>query len=204
MTRGFVVWLTGLSGSGKTTIARTLEFALKSMNRCVVVLDGDEIRRHLSADLGFSKRDRELNVERVAYLSHLLSRSGIITIVALISPFRRSRDNARKIIGDFVEVWVKCSLNTCKERDPKGLYAKVVNGEITNFTGIDQDYEIPFKPELILDTDKETSFECSQKVMQELEVLGYLDTSIARSSSGNGSSNYSITTTATASRSPRM
>src|SRR5215204_700503 len=204
MARGFVVWLTGLSGSGKTTVARTVEDALKSMNRSVVVLDGDEIRRHLSADLGFSKRDRELNVERVAYLSHILSRSGIITVVALISPFRTSRDHARKLIGDFVEVWVKCSLETCKKRDPKGLYAKVMTGEITNFTGIDQDYEIPFKPELILDTDKETSFECSQKVMQELEVLGYLDTSIARSSSGNGSSNYSITTTATASRSPRM
>ena len=96
MTRRFVVWLPGLSGSGKTTIARTLEDALKSMNRCVVVLDGDEIRRHLSPDLGFSKRDRELNVERVAYLSHILSRSGIITIVALISPFRTSRDYARK------------------------------------------------------------------------------------------------------------
>jgi adenylylsulfate kinase len=121
MARGFVVWLTGLSGGGKTTIARTIEDALKSMNRSVVVLDGDEIRKNLSPDLGFSKRDRELNVERVAYLSHILSRSGIITIVALISPFRTSRDYARKLIGDFVEVWIKCSLETCKKRDPKGL-----------------------------------------------------------------------------------
>lgn len=175
MARGFVVWLTGLSGSGKTTIARTVEDALKSMNRCVVVLDGDEIRKHLSSDLGFSKRDREINVERVAYLSHILSRSGIITIVALISPFRTSRENARKLIGDFVEVWVKCSLETCKKRDPKGLYAKVMTGEITNFTGIDQNYEIPFKPELILDTDKETSSECSKRIMQELKNLGYLE-----------------------------
>ncbi len=184
MSKGFVVWLTGLSGSGKTTIARTVENAIKrSVNRCVVVLDGDEIRKHLSTDLGFSKRDRELNIERVAHLSHILSRSEIITIVALISPFRRSRDNARKIIGkgNFVEVWVKCSLETCKERDPKGLYAKVMNGEITNFTGIDQGYEIPPKPELILDTDKETPFECSQKIIQELEDLGYLDTNIASS-----------------------
>ena len=108
--KNIVVWLTGLSGSGKTTIARTIEDALKNRSRSVVVLDGDEIRRHLSPDLGFSKRDRELNVERVAYLSHILSRSGIITIVALISPFRTSRDHARKLIGDFVEVWVKCSL----------------------------------------------------------------------------------------------
>ena len=176
MTRGFVVWLTGLSGSGKTTIARTVEEALKSMNRrCVVVLDGDEIRRHLSPDLGFSKRDRELNVERVAYLSHILFRSGIITIVALISPFRTSRDHARKLIGDFVEVWVKCSLETCKKRDPKGLYAKVMMGEITDFTGIDQNYEIPFNPEIVLDTDKETSLQCSERILQKLKDLGYLE-----------------------------
>jgi adenylylsulfate kinase len=176
MTRGFVVWLTGLSGSGKTTIARTVEEALKSMNRrCVVVLDGDEIRRHLSPDLGFSKRDRELNVERIAYLSHILSRSGIITIVALISPFRASRDDARKLVGDFVEVWVKCSLETCKKRDPKGLYAKVVMGGITDFTGIDQNYEIPFNPEITLDTDKETSLQCSERILQKLKDLGYLE-----------------------------
>ena len=176
MARRFVVWLTGLSGSGKTTIARTIEDALKSMNRSVVVLDGDEIRRHLSPDLGFSKRDRELNVERVAYLSHILSRSGIITIVALISPFRTSRDYARKLIGDFVEVWVNCSLETCKKRDSKGLYAKVMTGEITNFTGIDQNYEIPFNPEIILDTDKETSpLQCSQRILQKLKDLGYLE-----------------------------
>jgi adenylyl-sulfate kinase len=175
MARGFVVWLTGLSGGGKTTIARTIENALKSMNRGVVVLDGDEIRRHLSPDLGFSKRDRELNVERVAYLSHILSRSGIITIVALISPFRTSRDYARKLIGDFVEVWVKCSLETCKKRDPKGLYAKVMMGEITDFTGIDQNYEIPLNPEIIVDTDKETPLQCSQRILQKLKDLGYLE-----------------------------
>lgn len=175
MAKGLVVWLTGLSGSGKTTVARTVEDALKSMNRCVVVLDGDEIRRHLSSDLGFSRKDRELNVERVANLSHILSRSGIITIVALISPFRNSREYARKIVGDFVEVWVKCSLETCKKRDPKGLYAKVKMGEITNFTGIDQDYEIPLNPEITLDTDRETLQQCSQKIMQELKHLGYLE-----------------------------
>ena len=175
MHRGLVVWLTGLSGSGKTTVARTVEDALKRMNhRCVVVLDGDEIRRHLNTDLGFSKRDREIHIERVAYLSHILSRSGIITIVALISPLRTSRDSARKLLGDFVEVWVKCSLETCRKRDPKGLYAKVEMGEITNFTGIDQDYEIPLNPEITLDTDKETLQQCSQKIMQKLKDLGYL------------------------------
>ena len=175
MPRGLVVWLTGLSGSGKTTIARTVEDVLKRMNhRCVVVLDGDEIRRHLNTDLGFSKRDRELHIERVTYLSHILSRSGIITIVALISPIRTSRDSARKLLGDFVEVWVKCSLETCRKRDPKGLYAKVKMGEITNFTGIDQDYEIPLNPEITLDTDKETLQQCSQKIMQKLKDLGYL------------------------------
>jgi adenylylsulfate kinase len=175
MARGLVVWLTGLSGSGKTTIARNVEDMLKSMNRCVVVLDGDEIRKHISSDLGFSKKDRELNVERVAYLSHILFRSGIITIVALISPFRASRDYARKLVGDFVEVWVKCSLETCKKRDPKGLYAKVTAGEITNFTGIDQEYEIPLNPDIILDTDEKTPFECSQKILQKIKDLGYLE-----------------------------
>jgi adenylylsulfate kinase len=177
MAKGFVVWLTGLSGSGKTTIARTVEGALKSADHCVVVLDGDEIRRHLSTDLGFSKRDREQNVERVAYLSHILSRSGIITIVALISPFRESRGYARKLIGDFVEVWVKCSLETCKKRDPKGLYAKVKAGEINDFTGIDQNYEVPFNPEIVLDTDKEESspIQCSERILQKLKELGYLD-----------------------------
>jgi adenylylsulfate kinase len=176
MARGCVVWLTGLSGSGKTTIARTVEDALNNMNRCAVVLDGDEIRRHLSPDLGFSKRDRELNVERVSYLSHVLSRSGIITIVALISPFRASRDSARKLVGDFVEVWVKCSLETCKKRDPKGLYANVTAGKITNFTGIDQDYEIPLNPEIVLDTDKETSpVQCSERILQKLKDLGYVN-----------------------------
>lgn len=177
MPKGLVVWLTGLSGSGKSTIARTVENTLKNMNHhCVVVLDGDEIRRHLNPDLGFSKRDREIHIERVAYLSHILSRSGIITIVALISPFRTSRDYARKILGgDFIEVWVKCSLETCKKRDPKGLYAKVKMGEITNFTGIDQDYEIPLNPEITLDTDKETVQQCSQKMLQKLKDLGYLE-----------------------------
>jgi adenylylsulfate kinase len=175
MARGLVVWLTGLSGSGKTTIARNVEDTLKSMNRCVVVLDGDEIRKHISSDLGFSKKDREQNVERVAYLSHILFRSGIITIVALISPFRASRDYARKLVGDFVEVWVKCSLETCKKRDPKGLYAKVTAGEITNFTGIDQEYEIPLNPDIILDTDEKTPLECSQKILQKIKDLGYLE-----------------------------
>lgn len=109
-------------------------------------------------------------MERVAYLSHILSRSGVITIVALISPFRTSRDYARKLVGDFVEVWVKCSLETCKKRDPKGLMR-----EITNFTGIGQDYEIPINPEITLDTDKETVQQCSQKIMQKLKDLGYLE-----------------------------
>lgn len=175
MARGVVVWLTGLSGGGKSTIARTIEDELKGANRCVVVLDGDEIRRHLNPDLGFSKRDREINVERVAYLSHILSRSGIITIVALISPFRTSRDYARKLIGDFVEVWVKCSLETCIKRDPKGLYAKAKMGEITDFTGIHQDYEIPLNPEIIVDSDRETPLQCSQRILQNLRELQYLE-----------------------------
>ncbi|MGH9979290.1 MAG: adenylyl-sulfate kinase, partial [Nitrososphaeraceae archaeon] len=140
-TEGVVIWLTGLSGSGKTTTGKALEKYFRDKGFKVEFLDGDELRRTISSELGFSKEDRETHARRVAYLGQLLSRNGVITIVALISPYRAFREYARSLIGNFVEVWVHCSLETCIKRDPKGLYKNASRGSITNMTGIQAPYE---------------------------------------------------------------
>ena len=163
--RGLVIWLTGLSGSGKTTTGRTLEKHLREKGYKVELLDGDELRRTISSELGFSKEDRETHAKRVAYLSDLLSRNGIITIVALISPFRAFRKYARDLVGNFVEVWVQCSLETCMKRDPKGLYRDASKGELKNMTGVQQAYEPPLHPEIIVNTEKESPEECAEKII---------------------------------------
>jgi len=172
MNQGFTIWLTGLPGSGKTTIARLLEANLERLSSdnpiYVEVLDGDEVRRNLSPDLGFTKEDREIHAGRVAYISKLLSRNGVIAIVALISPYRTFRENARKLIGTFIEVYVKCSLNTCIERDPKGLYKQSMKGEISNLTGIQDDYEEPSNPEVIVNTEEESPEESVKKILEAL------------------------------------
>src|SRR6266542_4008541 len=152
---GLVIWLTGLPGSGKTTTARFLEKELRFRGLRVETLDGDEVRRNLSPDLGFSRLDREVHAKRVSYVSLLLSRNGIVTIVALISPFQSIRDSARGLIGRFVEVWVKCSVETCSKRDPKGLYKQAQEGKVSSFTGIQDPYEPPVNPEIIIDTEHE-------------------------------------------------
>ncbi|MFA0741310.1 MAG: hypothetical protein DFNUSKGM_001420 [Candidatus Fervidibacter sacchari] len=172
--RGFVVWLTGLSGAGKTTIANALAERLKSLGYKVEILDGDVVRQHFSKGLGFSKEDRIENIKRVAYVAHLLARNGVSVIVALISPYREGRNYARQLIGDFVEVYVKCPLNVLIERDVKGLYAKALRGEIQNFTGISDPYEPPENPEVIVETDKETVQESTDKILKALTDLGYL------------------------------
>ncbi|MCS3919136.1 adenylyl-sulfate kinase [Fervidibacter sacchari] len=172
--RGFVVWLTGLSGAGKTTIANALAERLKSLGYKVEILDGDVVRQHFSKGLGFSKEDRIENIKRVAYVAHLLARNGIVVIVALISPYREGRNYARQLIGDFVEVYVKCPLNVLIERDVKGLYAKALRGEIQNFTGISDPYEPPENPEVVVETDKETVEESVSKIWQALVELGYI------------------------------
>jgi adenylylsulfate kinase len=171
---GFVIWLSGLPGSGKTTIAKFLENELRSQGLQVETLDGDEVRRSLSPELGFSKLDRNVHAMRVAYISLLLSRNGVITIVALISPFRSIRDSARKVIGRFVEVWVKCSVETCSKRDPKGLYKLAQQGKLSNFTGIQDPYESPINPEITIDTEHESPDVCGKKIIAALKGLKYL------------------------------
>jgi adenylylsulfate kinase len=175
MSAGLVFWLTGLPGSGKTTIARILEERIKSMHLPVEVLDGDEVRRNLSPELGFTRDDRETHAKRVVYLSKLLSRNGIITIVALISPYRQFRDAARQTIGDhFMEIWVKATSDTCRKRDPKGLYKKAAEGKLAALTGVSDPYEPPLNPELVIDTETESPNESAKKILDYLLNKGYL------------------------------
>lgn len=175
MDKGFVVWLTGLPGSGKTTIAGLLAGRLRGMGLKVEVLDGDEVRRWLSPEAGFSREDRIRHLRRVAYVAHLLARNGVAVIASFVSPYRETRDRAREIIGNFVEVYVKCSLKTCIMRDPKGLYKRALKGEISNMTGIQDPYEEPLNPEVVVDTEKYTPEECCEKIIEALKVKGYLD-----------------------------
>jgi adenylylsulfate kinase len=175
MDKGFVVWLTGLPASGKTTIAVDLEQELRDRGKRVEVMDGDEVRKGLSRDLGFSKEDREIHAMRVAFVSKLLSRNGVAVIVALISPYRSFRQAIREDIDDFIEIFVRCPVDECAKRDPKGLYAKALAGEIKDFTGVDDPYEDPENPELILDTYAEETAESVAKVLDWLSGRGYLD-----------------------------
>ena len=173
--KGFTIWFTGLSGSGKTTLSRMVESELRRRGiRKVESLDGDVIRTHLSKGLGFSKEDRDANIKRIGFVCKLLSRNGVIAIAAAISPYRAARDFNRKEIGDFVEVYCKCSLEVCIERDVKGLYKKALAGEIKNYTGIDDPYEAPLNPEVVLETDRETPEESVKKIFQKLESLEYV------------------------------
>ena len=171
---GCVVWLTGLSGSGKTTLARELQRVLREYGCQVEVLDGDELRESLSPDLGFSKEDREQHNRRVIYFSKLLSRNGVIVIVPLISPYRHIRDSAREQMDNYMEIWVKCSLTACISRDPKGLYKKALAGEITDMTGLQDPYEEPLCPELILETEKNSIDQCISMIMEKMRSVGYL------------------------------
>ncbi len=174
MERGCVVWLTGLPGSGKTTIARILGKRLTDEGRRVEVLDGDEVRENLSPRLGFSKDDRQIHANRVAYVGKLLSRNGAIAIVGLISPYRDFRRRARNMIGDFVEVYVKCTVDECARRDVKGHYEKALSGEIQNFTGVSDPYEEPENPEITVDTEHETPEESANRIFEELQKMGFV------------------------------
>lgn len=153
---GFTVWLTGLSGAGKTTLARALHDELAARGRRSEILDGDEVRRDLSAGLGFSRADRDANIRRIGYVARLLSRNGVATLVAAISPYRLARDSVREAIesdgGVFLEVYVSCPLEVLVSRDPKGLYRRALAGELSHFTGVDDPFEEPLRPELILPT----------------------------------------------------
>ena len=165
MSDGCAIWLTGLPASGKTTIAQALAKHLVGQGYAVETLDGDEIRLGMSADLGFSAEDRQQHNRRVVFVSKLLVRNGIIVLIPLISPYRETRDFARAELQRFVEVYVKCPVEECIRRDPKGLYAKALRGEIKNFTGIDDPYEEPISPELTVETDLLSVEECVDRII---------------------------------------
>ena len=171
---GFTIWFTGLSGSGKSTLSEILEQRLQAHGHNVEIMDGDIVRTHLSKGLGFSREDRDTNIKRIAFVCNLLSRNGVICISAAIAPYREARSWAREHIGNFVEIYVKCPLDVCRARDVKGLYKLVDEGKIKNFTGIDDPYEEPEHPELIIETDKETVEESIGRIFAKLEELGYL------------------------------
>ncbi len=171
---GCVVWLTGLSGAGKSTIAEALAPRLRDTGRRVEVLDGDLVRENLSKGLGFSREDRDTNVARIAFVAHLLARNGVIVVTAAISPYRATRDAARTLIRDFVEIHVAPPLEACIERDVKGLYKRAIAGEVAQFTGISDAYEEPLTPDLRLDTSKLTIDEAVTHVLGKLRELGYL------------------------------
>lgn len=172
--RAFTLWLTGLSGAGKSTLARRVEQHLRECQLKVEVLDGDVVRTHLSKGLGFSAEDRATNIQRIAFVCHLLTRNGVICIAAAISPYREARAWARQQIGDFVEVYVRCPLEVCRQRDVKGLYQRVAAGEIRGFTGVDDPYEEPEDPDLIVETDRETIEESVARIFARVAELGYL------------------------------
>ena len=171
---GLVLWLTGLSGSGKTTLAKDLEQEMKQRNCLVEVLDGDAIRKNLSKGLGFSREDRETNMRRIGFVAGLLSRNGVIAIVAAISPYRAARNEIRAATETFVEVYVNAPLEVCENRDTKGLYAMARAGEIRAFTGIDDPYEEPLNPEIVCYTDRETVDESIKKITDYLEHSNYI------------------------------
>src|SRR5438093_1662702 len=172
--KGFTIWFTGLSGAGKSTLSEVIEKRLKNHGRKVEVLDGDIVRTHLSKGLGFSREDRDTNIKRIAFVCGLLTRNGVICISAAIAPYREAREWAREEIGNFVEVYVKCPIDVCRRRDVKGLYKLVDEGKIKHFTGIDDPYEEPEHPELVVETDKETITESVARIFTKLEELGYL------------------------------
>ncbi len=173
--KGFTIWFTGLSGAGKSTLSEALEERLKARERNVEILDGDIVRTHLSKGLGFSREDRDTNIKRIAFVCSLLTRNGVICISAAIAPYRQARQWARQEIGNFVEVYVKCPIEVCRQRDVKGLYKLVDEGKIKGFTGVDDPYEEPEHPELVVETDKETIEESVRRIFAKLEELGYLD-----------------------------
>lgn len=168
-----IIWFTGLSGSGKTTIANELEEILHSIGISTFILDGDNIRQGLNNDLGFSQEDRKENIRRIGEVAKLFVDSGIVVLVTFISPFASERKLVRDMVekDEFIEVYINCSLEECEKRDPKGLYQRAKNGEIKEFTGISSPYEVPENPEIILETSKYSIKECTESLYEYLKRL---------------------------------
>ncbi len=172
--KGFTLWFTGLSGSGKSTISERVALRLQRKGLQVEVLDGDIVRTHLSKGLGFTREDRDENIKRVGFVCQLLTRHGVISIASVISPYREARDHNRKLIGNFVEVYTRCPIEVCAKRDIKGLYQKAAAGEIKGFTGVDDPYEPPLNAEVVCHTDTESVEESVELVIKKLEELGFI------------------------------
>ncbi|HEY1894650.1 MAG TPA: adenylyl-sulfate kinase [Terracidiphilus sp.] len=180
--QGFTLWLTGMSGAGKTTISSILEEWLRAQGIRVERLDGDEVRKHLSQGLGFSREDRDENVRRIGFVARLLSRNGVVAIVAAISPYRAARLEVRSAIGTFIEIHVDCPMDVLITRDAKGLYTKALRGEIAHFTGISDPYEAPLDPELVIDSSTESPEESATRVWNKLIDMGLIDFKLELSS----------------------
>ena len=176
--KGFTLWFTGLSGSGKSTLTDRLEKKFKERDYKVEVLDGDIVRTNLSKGLGFSKEDRDINIRRIGFVCDLLSRNGVITISAAISPYEAIRKECRDLVeshgAEFVEVYVECSLEELTRRDVKGLYAKAIAGEIANFTGVSDPYEAPAHPDVTVNSETQSEDESFDKIIQHLEERGLI------------------------------
>lgn len=172
--QGFTLWFTGLSGAGKSTISGIIENRLRDAGAKVEVLDGDVVRENLSKGLGFSKEDRDINIRRIGFVCELLSRNGVIAIVAAISPYRAVREEIRARIRNFVEIYVECPLDVVSDRDVKGLYKKAMAGDLPQFTGVSDPYEPPLDPEVVVHSASETPEESAHKVWAKLEELGLI------------------------------
>lgn len=174
LPQGFTIWISGLPSSGKTTLAYRLHKAMENAKLPSAILDGDEIRRHLNKGLGYTKKDRLENINRIIFVANLLNSVGGISIVGAITPYQEMRDLIRTHINRLVEVYLHCPVEVCMQRDVKGLYRLAAKGEIQNFTGVSDPYEIPSNPDVIANTDKATPEECVQQILSRLVALGYM------------------------------
>jgi adenylyl-sulfate kinase len=174
MHKGFVLWFTGLSGAGKSTVSRLLAERLRANGAKVELLDGDEVRENLSKGLGFSREDRDTNIRRIGFVCELLARNGVIAIAAAISPYRAVREELRGRIADFVEVYAECPIEVLADRDVKGLYRKAMAGEIAQFTGVSDPYEPPLHPEVVIRSAEETPEQSAGRIWATLERLGLI------------------------------
>lgn len=173
--KGFTLWFTGLPCSGKSAVADRVAERLRERGMKVERLDGDVVRKSLTRDLGFSKEDRDENIRRVTFVAKLLTRNGVAVLTSFVSPYREIREESRREIENFIEVYVKCPVEVCIKRDTKGMYVKALKGEIKDFTGVSDPYEEPQNPEILLETDKETLEESANKVIKKLNDLGYIE-----------------------------